>query len=148
MSLLPLGCPLDFPCPMESIFSIGCRPACLSTSHAFHCPCLRHLLTPARSSLLPGPWGLCLGFRRPAPLSPVRGGCRVNTAGLPALTGQRPRYYAGIVEIIVPFQKPERRQTAYLMLPQGRCHHSFIHSCHRHLFGTSWYQRLCLLLGM
>ena len=57
MLLLPLGCPLDFPCPMESISSIGSRPACLSTSHAFHCPCLRHLSTPVRSSLLPGPCG-------------------------------------------------------------------------------------------
>ena len=70
MSLLPLGCPLDFPCPMESIFSIGCRPACLSTSHAFHCPCLRHLLTPARSSLLPGPCGLCWN---PSYRSPCQG---------------------------------------------------------------------------
>lgn len=39
-----------------------------------------------------------------------------------------------IVEIIIPFQeKPEQGQTACLMLPQGHCHHSFIHSCHRHL---------------
>ena len=54
MSLLPLGCPLDFPCPVESVSSLAAGlPACLQamlfTAHASGISSHSKEFTPARA---------------------------------------------------------------------------------------------------